>query len=125
MRRSFASLPVREHERLHQGRRPMSKHQQREASAELNAWMSQCHRVCREHGFEDRVRFERMRRDYGTWRAMVMLVESGDIQSGLTWCHEQGLLDYSIEAAILKFGSEFDDDHVQCAKWRLAQVQKT
>jgi hypothetical protein len=61
------------------------------------SWPLESHRVCREHGFKGPSRFEQMRREYGSWRAAVMLVESDDLQSGLTWCAEHDLLKQTIE----------------------------
>jgi len=93
----------------------------RKASEELECWMTHCHNVCREHGATGPSRFERMRKDYLTLRAMEMLVEWPDIQSGLTWCWENNLLKYSVEAAVVKFAHEFDPKTLECAKRRLRQ----
>lgn len=98
------------------------KYKPQRASVELEAWADWSHGVAREHGFVGASRFEQMRARYGTWTAMVMLVESPEIQSGFTWCHEKNLLPISIESGVIKFASEFHPGTVQCAKWRLKMV---
>lgn len=53
--------------------------------------------------------FMRMRRDYGTIRAIKRLVESSERQSGFRRLQELGMLDWSLEAAVLKFPEDFPD----------------
>ena len=74
------------------------KYEMNEASAALEAFFDKCHQVAKEHGFKGPSLFERMRREHGSHRAAELLVESGNVQSGLEWCRENGLLDYSVEA---------------------------
>jgi len=67
--------------------------------------------------------FMQMRTRWGTVEAMRRLVISGDIQSGFTRLVGLGLVDYSIEATILKFPSYFDKDAREAAQWRLNQLK--
>jgi hypothetical protein len=50
--------------------------------------------------------FMRMRNDYGTVEAIRRLVETGEKQSGFVKLKKLGLLDWSLEAAVLKFPNE-------------------
>jgi TfoX/Sxy family transcriptional regulator of competence genes len=60
---------------------------------------------------------------WGTKEAIRRLVISGDIQSGFKKAQELGLLDWSLEAAVLKFPDEFDSSVRQAAQWRLDQAR--
>jgi hypothetical protein len=68
--------------------------------------------------------FIRMRRQYGTLEAIERLVQSGDIQSGFKRLQELGLLDWTIEAGVIKFPEEFSSHARECAEWRLEQAKK-
>jgi len=50
--------------------------------------------------------FLRMRDDYGTVSAIKRLVETGERQSGFQRLKQLGLLDWSLEAAVLRFPEE-------------------
>jgi hypothetical protein len=50
--------------------------------------------------------FMRMRADYGTVEAIKRLVETGEKQSGFVKLEKLNLLDWSLEAAVLKFPDE-------------------
>lgn len=50
--------------------------------------------------------FLRMRQDYGTVGTIKRLVENGERQSGFVRLKELNLLDWSLEAAVLKFPNE-------------------
>jgi hypothetical protein len=65
------------------------------------------------------------RAQYGTIEAIERLVQSGDIQSGFKRLRELGLLDWTIEAAVIKFPDEFTRHARECSAWRLAQAKKT
>lgn len=95
----------------------------KEASAALEAWLDKCHEVAREHGFPDPSAFREMRTRYGTLPAVIKLVTDGTMQSGFQWCRDHGILDYSVEAAVIKFAAEFDPGTVDCARWRLETVR--
>ena len=64
-----------------------------------------------------------MRKRYGTAEAISRLVVSGDVQSGFTKLKKLGLLDYTIEAAVMKFPDEFSKQAQECAAFRLRLVQ--
>ena len=64
-----------------------------------------------------------MRSRYGTVGAISRLVASGDIQSGFTKLKNLGLLDYTIEAAVMKFPDEFTKSDRECAAFRLSLVE--
>lgn len=79
----------------------------REASQELEDYTELCHQKAREAGFDGPSAFRGMRTRYGTVEASEKLVLSDKFQSGLTWAMEKGLLDYTVEAAVLKFPRDF------------------
>lgn len=58
----------------------------------------------------------------GLKKVMAQLVESGDIQSGFQKMKDLGLIDWSVEAGVVKFSSEFKPATVSCAKFRLQLV---
>jgi hypothetical protein len=64
-----------------------------------------------------------MRAQHGTVEAIERLVQSGDVQSGFKRLKQLGLLEWTIEAAVMKFPTEFTRNARQCAEWRLQQVQ--
>jgi len=63
-----------------------------------------------------------MRHQFGTIDAIERLVQSGEMQSGFKRLKQLGLLDWTIEAAVIKFAAEFSSNARQCAEWRLKQV---
>jgi hypothetical protein len=66
--------------------------------------------------------FINMRRELGTIPAISKLVTSGDIQSGFERLKKLNLLDWTIEAAVVKYSAEFSKTDLECAKFRLSQV---
>lgn len=94
----------------------------REASPELEAFIDESIRLSKERGYYP-TRFEQMRRELKTIPAIARLVQNGDIQSGFTRMLGLGLLDWSIESAVIKFPEEFDRDALLCAEWRLQMVK--
>lgn len=92
------------------------------ASVELDAYIDETIRVAREHGYHPTI-FIGMREQLGTIPAIISLVESADIQSGFKRLKALGLLDYTIEAAVLRFPGEFPDRTRECAEFRLRLVQ--
>ena len=60
-----------------------------------------------------------MRDRYKTVPAISRLVESGDVQSGFKRLKELGLLEWTIETAIIKFPAEFSASTRECAEFRL------
>jgi hypothetical protein len=67
--------------------------------------------------------FKRMREEYGTVDAISRLVVNGEIQSGFKKMSELGLIEYTIESAVLKFPNQFTKNVQKCAKWRLDQAR--
>jgi hypothetical protein len=56
--------------------------------------------------------------------AISRLVQNGDVQSGFKRLHRLGLLNWTMEAAVLKFPSEFSSSTRECAEFRLRQVKE-
>lgn len=71
----------------------------------LEQFVDEGSRLCQSKGYYPTV-FMRMRQDYGTVPAIKRLVESGEKQSGFTRLKKLNLLDWSLEAAVLKFPGE-------------------
>ena len=93
-----------------------------EASSALEAFIDESIRLSRDAGYHPTT-FISMRNQHGTIESMERLVESGDIQSGFKRLQKEGLAnDWSIEAGITKFKSEFSKNAIECAEWRLAQL---
>jgi len=95
----------------------------RPASPALEAFIDEAIRLASQHDYHPTV-FQGMRRQHGTIEAIEKLVQSGDVQSGFKWLHKLGLLDWTIESAVVKFPIEFSRNAFQCAAWRLEQVKK-
>lgn len=92
-------------------------------SCELESRVDESIRVSREHGYDPHI-FMGMRERHGTVGAMERLMQSGDIQSGFKRLRELGLLEWSVEALILRFPDEFSEGARQAADWRLCQARK-
>ena len=92
------------------------------ASAALEAFIDETIKRAKQRGYSPTI-FQGMRRQYGTLLAIERLVQSGEIQSGFKRLKELDLLDWSIEAAVVKFPSEFSRNARECAQWRLRQTQ--
>ena len=65
-----------------------------------------------------------MRDRHGTVEAISRLVISGDLQSGFTKLQKLGLIDCTIEAAVMKFPAEFSKQAQECAAFRLRIVEQ-
>ena len=94
----------------------------RKASPGLEAFIDKAIELAKEHGYHPTI-FQGMRRQHGTLQAIEKLVQSGDVQSGFRRLRQLGLLDWTIESAVIKFPTEFTRNAQQCAEWRLRQVQ--
>ena len=77
-----------------------------EGSSGLEAFVDKSIEVSSGHGYSPTI-FIEMRRRHGTAGAINLLVQSGDIQSGFKRLKELGLLEWTIESAVLKFPDEF------------------
>lgn len=89
------------------------------ASAELELFVDETVSVARKHGYHPTI-FIGMRDQVGTVPAIIKLVESPDVQYGFKRLKALGLLDYTIEAAVLRFPDEFSVGTRQYAEFRLA-----
>jgi hypothetical protein len=92
------------------------------ASPGLETFVDEAIRLSKERGYNPTI-FVGMRHQYGTIDAVERLVQSGDLQSGFKRLKQLGLLDWTIESAVLKFATEFSNNAKQCAEWRLKQVR--
>jgi hypothetical protein len=63
--------------------------------------------------------FIRMRADYGTVSAIRKLVETSEPQSGFRRLKELGMLDWSLESAVLAFPCQFTAKTIKFARARL------
>jgi hypothetical protein len=93
----------------------------REASPELERFVDESIQLSRSKGYHPTV-FEDMRARHRTWEAMRRIVQTGDIQSGFRRLVQLGLRDWTVEAGIVKFATEFDKGTVEAARWRLEQA---
>ncbi|HUF55455.1 MAG TPA: hypothetical protein VMM55_02730 [Thermohalobaculum sp.] len=93
------------------------------ASAGLEAFIDETIRLARLKGYHPTA-FVAMRSRRGTVPAISTLVVSGDIQSGFRRLRDLGLLDWSIEAAVLKFPDEFKREVREAAEWRLREASR-
>jgi hypothetical protein len=91
------------------------------ATPELEAFIDETIRVSHAHGYNPTV-FVSMRFQLGTVAAITKLVESPDVQSGFKRLKALGLLDHTIEAAVLRFPNEFPARTRECAEFRLSIV---
>jgi hypothetical protein len=95
----------------------------RAASPSLEAFIDESIELSKARGYNPMI-FIGMRRQHGTIEAIERLVQSGDIQSGFKRLQQLNLLEWTIEAAVTKFSTEFGRHALECAEWRLAQVKK-
>lgn len=95
----------------------------RVASPGLEAFIDETILRAKERGYNPTI-FQGMRRQLGTLEAIERLVQSGDVQSGFKRLRQLDLLDWTIEAAVMRFPSEFTRHARQCAEWRLKQVRE-
>ena len=91
-------------------------------NSELEAFITESVRISMENGYHPTA-FLEMRSRYGTVSAMDRLMRSGEIQSGFKRLEALGLLDWSVEAGVLRFPDEFSCEVREAAKWRLSQAR--
>ena len=89
----------------------------------LEAFIDETIKVARKHDYHPTA-FIDMRHRHGTVLAISKLVESGDVQSGFRRLQKLGLLDHTIEAAVLRFPDEFSAGTRECAEFRLRMVNE-
>lgn len=75
---------------------------------ELESFIDETIPQARQHGYHPTT-FIAMRERHGTVHAIEKLVQTGDVQSGFRRLKELGLLDWSIEAAVLKHTNRFSN----------------
>ena len=92
------------------------------ASPELEAFVNEGIRLSKERGYNPAI-FVGMRHQFGTIDAIERLVQSGELQSGFKRLKQLGLIDWTIESAVISFAAEFSNNARQCAEWRLQQVR--
>ena len=61
-----------------------------------------------------------MRKELGTLETIKKLVISGDVQSGFVELKRLGLLQWSLEEAVLRYKPLFSREHVDAAGFRLS-----
>ncbi len=88
------------------------------ASPALESFIDEMIRLSQQKGYHPKT-FISMRERHKTVPAISRLVESGAIQSGFKRLDELGLLDWTIEAAVMRFPTEFSADTRECAEFRL------
>lgn len=93
------------------------------ASLALESFIDECIRKSVSHGHLPTV-FQRMRTDHGTVVAISKLVESSELQSGFLKARELGILDWTLEAAVLRFPDEFSLLSREYAGFRLGNARE-
>ena len=91
-------------------------------SAELEEFVDESIRKSSEHGYLPTV-FIGMRGRLGTVGAIDRLVRNGDIQGGFKRLEALGLLEWTVETAVLRFPGEFSREVREAAEWRLSQAR--
>lgn len=94
-----------------------------EASPALEEYIDETIRLAHLKGYRPTA-FISMRQRHQTIPAISQLVQSGDVQSGFKRLSELGLIDWTIEAAVLKFPDEFSADTRECAAFRLKLAEE-
>ena len=90
-------------------------------NSELEAFIDESVRISMKNGYHPTV-FLGMRSRYGTVGAMDRLMRSGEIQSGFRRLQALGLLEWTVEAGVLRFHDEFSPEVRAAAEWRLSQA---
>jgi len=91
----------------------------------LEAHINESISVSQRHGYHP-TEFIRMCNQYRSLPDVITrLVTSGDIQSGFKRLEKLGLLDWSIETAVLKFPNYFSAETQACARFRLEEAARS
>lgn len=88
----------------------------------LERFVDESLKQCVAHGYYPSV-FLDMRENLGVREAIRRLVESSEVQSGFKKLQELGLLDWSLEAAVIHFPEGFSVLTRECAGFRLGQLK--
>jgi hypothetical protein len=87
----------------------------------LEQFVDELIRRARPRGYVPTI-FMRMRAEYGTVSAIKRLVETSEAQSGFRRLKELGMLDWSLESAVLKFPDQFTRKTIEYARARLQGI---
>ncbi len=93
------------------------------ASQALEAFVDETIKVAAQHAYYPTT-FMNMRQRHGTVEAISRLVVNGDEQSGFKKLNRLGLLDQTIEAAVMRFPDEFTKKARECAEFRLRMAEE-
>lgn len=88
----------------------------------LDAFLDEMIRRAGVLGYHPKV-FISMRQRHGTIAAISKPVQSGDLQTGFKRLNGLGMLDWTIEAAVVKFSNLFSRDDLECAEFRLRMAR--
>jgi len=61
---------------------------------------------------------------YGKIEALSRLVVSADLQSGFKVLRDNGLLEYTFEAIVVKYKDKFKPNIVEAAQWRIQEANR-
>jgi hypothetical protein len=75
------------------------------------------------HGYHPGV-FQQMRQEHGTKEAIRRLVEADVFQSGLQKVQELGLLEWSVEAAAIRFPTYFSKTTLEYTGFKLSLAKE-
>jgi len=87
----------------------------------LEAWVDDSIQLVEAKGYRPS-EFIAMRERYGTAPAMERLMRSGTVQSGFIRLKKLGMIEWSVEAGILKFRERFTEPACDAAAWRLDHI---
>lgn len=90
---------------------------------DLESFVDESIDVSRKNGYNPTT-FISMRIRHTTKGAIARLVVNGTIQSGFERMAQLGLLDWTLEQAVLNFPSEFPREVREAAEWRLSQARQ-
>ncbi len=94
-----------------------------QASPELRAFIYEGIRRGATKGYHPTL-FIQMLDTYEMKRAISKLVTSGDMQSWFRRLVALGLIDWTVEAAVERFSTEFSENDIECARFRLSLARQ-
>jgi hypothetical protein len=89
---------------------------------DLDVFIDESIKISAKNGYYPTV-FQGMRERHTTAGAIEKLLVSGELQSGFKRLQDLGLLQWSIEVAVLKFPDRFSENAKQCAEFRLREAR--
>jgi hypothetical protein len=90
---------------------------------DLETFMDESVRLAAAQGYHPTI-FVGMRQRHGTVETCRRLIVSGEIQSGFSHMVELGLMQWTVEAAIVWFHDKFSKAEREAAQWRLDQASR-